>query len=50
MLTSLLRAWRAHRHRAEVDALARRLGPHIARDIGIGGADMSRALPTLCPV
>jgi hypothetical protein len=38
MLTSLLRAWRVHTRQAEMAALARRLGPHIARDIGINVA------------
>lgn len=35
MLISLLRAWRAHSRRSAITALARQLGPHLARDIGI---------------
>ncbi len=42
MLISLLRAWRAHNRKAALTALARQLGPHLARDIGIQEAPPPR--------
>lgn len=38
MLTSLTRAWRICSDRKERTALANRLGPHLARDIGLEDA------------
>ncbi|MDP3198050.1 hypothetical protein [Tabrizicola sp.] len=34
MLTQLARAWRIYSHEKARSALAIRLGPHLARDIG----------------
>jgi hypothetical protein len=45
MLTSLLRTWRANCRKAEMTVLARRLGPHLARDIGIEVAETPRFVP-----
>ncbi|MES2845149.1 MAG: hypothetical protein V4747_09000 [Pseudomonadota bacterium] len=42
MLTSLLCTWRTNCHKAEMTVLARRLGPHLARDIGIELAETPR--------
>lgn len=36
MLATFIQAWRLRRAAAEQACLALRLGPHIARDIGIG--------------
>jgi hypothetical protein len=47
MLTSLARAWRAYSAEKERTALANRLGPHLARDIGLDDARGPRILPTL---
>lgn len=47
MLTSLARAWRNYSDEKEKTALANRLGPHLARDIGLDGARAPRVLPTL---
>jgi hypothetical protein len=49
MLKSLAHAWRVRAHQADLAKLANRLGPHLARDIGIDGAEMARILPTLRP-
>lgn len=38
MLKSLARAWRRRALQADLTRLANRLGPHLARDIGIEGA------------
>lgn len=35
MLKAIAVAWRARRKQAEIISLASRLGPHIARDVGI---------------
>ncbi|WP_137109712.1 hypothetical protein [Rhodobacter sp. SY28-1] len=52
MLTHLARAWRIYSHEKARAALALRLGPHLARDIGIDSPhtpdtahDRSSALP-----
>ncbi|WP_146038030.1 hypothetical protein [Tabrizicola aquatica] len=37
MLRSLARAWRRRAVQADLTRLANRLGPHLARDIGIEG-------------
>jgi hypothetical protein len=47
MLTSLTRAWRIYSDEKERTALANRLGPHLARDIGLENARAPRILPTL---
>jgi hypothetical protein len=47
MLHPVFRAWRTYREERERSALANRLGPHIARDIGIETAISHRLLPTL---
>ena len=47
MLTKIIRKWRVYAADKERTALANRLGPHIARDIGIDGAMTRRVLPTL---
>lgn len=39
MLRNWIMAWRARRLAAEADVLAGRLGPHLARDIGLCHAD-----------
>lgn len=36
MLRTFIQAWKLHRVAIEAEALALRVGPHIARDIGIG--------------
>lgn len=36
MIRTFIEAWRLRRAAAEQDRLARQLGPHIARDIGLG--------------
>lgn len=36
MLRRLIHAWRLRRATTEQECLALRVGPHIARDIGIG--------------
>ena len=45
MLRRLITAWRVHRASAELAALALRLGPHIARDVGLGHPLPSRGHP-----
>ncbi|MBN8632362.1 MAG: hypothetical protein J0L76_16095 [Rhodobacterales bacterium] len=45
MLTHLTRAWRIYSNEKARAALALRLGPHLARDIGLD--DAPRILPTL---
>ncbi|KAF0116131.1 MAG: hypothetical protein FD150_616 [Rhodobacteraceae bacterium] len=47
MLTSITRAWRVYREERERTALANRLGPHIARDVGLDAAMSHRVLPAL---
>lgn len=47
MLTSLKRAWRVYSDEKARTALANRLGPHLARDIGLDAARAPRILPTL---
>jgi hypothetical protein len=47
MLHAITYAWRTYREERERSALANRLGPHIARDIGIESAISHRLLPTL---
>lgn len=47
MLNSITRAWLVYREERERTALANRLGPHIARDIGLEAAISHRVLPTL---
>ena len=47
MLNNITRAWRVYREEQERTALANRLGPHIARDIGLDTAMSHRILPTL---
>lgn len=47
MLTSLARAWRTYSDEKERTALANRLGPHLARDIGLDDARAPRFLPAL---
>lgn len=47
MLTSLRRAWRNYSDEKERTALANRLGPHLARDVGLDGVTAPRVLPTL---
>jgi hypothetical protein len=49
MLISLLRAWRAHSRRSAITALARQLGPHLARDIGIEEAAPPRFVAIIKP-
>ena len=49
MLKSLARAWRRRAVQADLTGLASRLGPHLARDVGIDGAVRPRILPTLRP-
>lgn len=43
-LRSLIQRWRAHHIAAKAEALALRLGPHLARDIGVG-SPLQRAFP-----
>lgn len=50
MLRSFARAWRQRALQAELTNLANRLGPHLARDVGIDGAMAPRILPILRPV
>jgi hypothetical protein len=45
MLNTITRAWRVYREELERTALANRLGPHIARDIGIDNPVSHRGLP-----
>lgn len=45
MLRRLITAWRVHRASTELAALALRLGPHIARDVGLGHA-LGHPLPS----
>lgn len=47
MLTSLTPAWRIYSDNKDRTALANRLGPHLARDIGLDDAKDPRILPTL---
>lgn len=47
MLNTITRAWRVYHEERERTALANRLGPHIARDIGLETAVSHRVLPTL---
>lgn len=47
MLISFLRAWQRHVRQTELAALARRLGPHLARDIGIDDAACARFFPII---
>jgi hypothetical protein len=47
MLNSLSRAWLNYQEERERTALANRLGPHIARDIGLDSAISHRVLPIL---
>lgn len=47
MLRSLTRAWRINSDNKDRTALANRLGPHIARDIGLDDARAPRLLPEL---
>ncbi len=47
MLNSLTRAWRLYREEYARAALANRLGPHIARDIGLDSAISHRIAPPL---
>jgi len=49
MIQALARVWRVRSHRADIASLADRLGPHIARDIGIEEAARSGILPVLQP-
>ena len=42
MLASLTRAWRNYAHERERTILAARLGPHLARDIGLHDARFAR--------
>lgn len=46
MFRSFLAAWRARRAAAATQALALRVGPHIARDIAVA---YPWAQPTVCP-
>lgn len=46
MLTHLSRTWRIYSYEKARAALALRLGPHLARDIGI---DRPTLWPTRCP-
>lgn len=50
MLRSLASAWRHRALQADLTKLANRLGPHLARDVGIDGAVAPRVLPVLRPV
>jgi len=50
MLHTIVRVWRARRHQAEIASLADRLGPHIARDIGIIDAAKHANPPVLPPL
>jgi hypothetical protein len=47
MLTTITRAWRIYSDEKERTALANRLGPHLARDIGLDDARAPRILPIL---
>lgn len=49
MLKSLALLWRNRARQADLTKLANRLGPHLARDIGIEGAASPRVLPILRP-
>jgi hypothetical protein len=49
MLRSIVRAWSAYSRQTEIAALATRLGPHLARDIGIEEVATPRVLPALRP-
>lgn len=49
MLRSFLQAWRHRAHQADMTRLANRLGPHLARDVGIEGDMAPRVLPSLRP-
>lgn len=52
MLKAIAVAWRARRKQAEITTLASRLGPHIARDIGIVDTAQSKgqaALDSMSP-
>lgn len=49
MPRSLIRTWRTRIKQDEMAKLASCLGPHIARDIGIGGAEMRRFPSTRWP-
>jgi hypothetical protein len=50
MLRSFARSWQQRALQTELTKLANRLGPHLARDVGIDGALAPRVLPTLRPV
>jgi hypothetical protein len=49
MLRSFARAWRHRSQQADLAKLAKRLGPHLARDIGIDMAAAPRVLPVPRP-
>lgn len=49
MIRSIVRLWRSRSQRANLATLANRLGPHIARDIGIESAATIAVLPVLRP-
>lgn len=49
MIRSIARSWQRRALQAELTKLANRLGPHLARDVGIDGALAPRVLPTLRP-
>ncbi len=49
MLRSIISAMRNRRHQAQIAALANRLGPHLARDIGIADSGSYANSPVLRP-
>jgi hypothetical protein len=49
MLRSFLHAWRHRARQADLTSLANRLGPHLARDVGLEGVMAPRVLPSLRP-